>query len=116
MINSAIIKLAKLTKASFVYRGISDKLLPRRLHDKDDIDVRGGVEFGFLSCSTKKAEALRYAKIGQTGKPILFEMKMGMIDRGADFEWLSQVRMPCACHLYAMCMPCARPYAAMCMP
>ena len=88
VINSAIIKLSKLTQAYTVYRGISSRRLPAQLRDKDEYNVRGGVEFGFMSCSLERNEALTYATAGDLS--ILLEMQMGMIDRGADFSWLSQ--------------------------
>lgn len=91
VINSAIIKLGKLTVAGKVYRGMSERLLPQWLANPNDQKVRGGVEFGFMSCSKKEGEALKYAQRGE--RPILLEMQMGMIDRGADFSWLSQVHV-----------------------
>ncbi len=91
VINSAIIKLGKLTPAATVYRGMSLKKLPKRFEQKDDMNVRGGVEFGFMSCSLEREEALRYAQ-KSTELSILLEMQMGMIDRGADLSWISQAR------------------------
>ena len=47
----------------------------------------GGIEYGFSSTTTDRAQARHYA----TGKAsTLFEMRMGMVDRGADIGWLSQ--------------------------
>ena len=96
VINSAIIKLSKLTVADKVYRGISSRVLPKSMKVKDEYSVRGGVEFGFMSCSRERGEAMKYARgasttgDGRTPPAILIEMQMGMIDRGADFSWLSQ--------------------------
>ena len=88
VISSAVLKLGKLTRANKVYRGISRKTVPQRLKFKDQAsNTRGGVEFGFLSCSLAKREALKYAT-GET--PLLLEIQQGMIDRGADLSWLSQ--------------------------
>ena len=88
VVNSLVIKLSKLTKATKVYRGISRRKLPSQLRERDGHNVRGGVEFGFMSCSIEREEALKYAKADDTA--ILLEMQMGMIDRGADISWLSQ--------------------------
>ena len=43
----------------------------------------GGVELGFMSTTTKRSVAIGYME--QTGKvaKMLFEVRMGMIDRGA---------------------------------
>lgn len=49
--------------------------------------VRGGVEFGFSSTTTERAQAEHYA---QGRASTVFEMSMGMVDRGADVSWLSQ--------------------------
>ena len=93
VINSAVIKLGKLTRATKVYRGISKRTLPAELQRPNLYNVRGGIEFGFTSCSLSREEALKYAKSANSdpnGTPILMEMEMGMIDRGADLSWLSQ--------------------------
>ena len=49
--------------------------------------IKGGVEFGFTSTTVERAQALHYAQ-GTTAT--IFEMQMGLIDRGADLEWMSQ--------------------------
>ena len=55
--------------------------------------VRGGIEYGFSSTTTDRAQAVEYAG-GGGGKEgnamTIFEMQMGMVDRGADLTWLSQ--------------------------
>ena len=44
------------------------------------------VEYGFSSTTVDRAQALHYA----SGKAsTVFEMEMGMIDRGADLTWCS---------------------------
>ena len=91
VISSAVLKLGKLTRANKVYRGISRKTVPQKLKVKDKMsNTRGGVEYGFLSCSLVKKEALKYATLGKTQTPLLLEIQQGMIDRGADLSWLSQ--------------------------
>ena len=53
--------------------------------------MRGGIERAFMSTTFDRAAALHYAS--QPGKPaIVFEMQMGMLDRGAELGWLSQAR------------------------
>ena len=63
-------------------------MLPPAFFTPNEHNVRGGVEFGFMTCSLLREEALNYAIAGVPA--ILLEMKMGMIDRGADFSWFSQ--------------------------
>ena len=45
----------------------------------------GGIERAFSSFTLDKAQAQAYAS-----KNMLFEAKMGLVDRGADISWLSQ--------------------------
>jgi len=91
-INSCVLKLSKLTKACNVYRGIKDAMLPKEFWVPNELGVRGGIEYGFSSTTTDKAQAVLYASAG--AKPgdamTIFEMRMGMVDRGADLSWLSQ--------------------------
>jgi hypothetical protein len=89
-INSGIIKLSKLTKVQKVYRGIGGRSLPETFNIPNQFNVKGGVELGFMSTSTNKDVALDYAKKSGCGRGILFEIKQGMVDRGADLQWLSQ--------------------------
>ena len=60
----------------------------------NEMGVRGGIEYGFSSTTTDKAQALLYAggASEQRDASTIFEMQMGMVDRGADLTWLSQVR------------------------
>ena len=50
----------------------------------------GGVEQGFLSATTQREVAMAYASRSKAG--VLFEIQQGLVDRGADLSWLSQVR------------------------
>eukprot|EP00962_Isochrysis_galbana_P052901 scaffold24379_cov122-Isochrysis_galbana.AAC.1 len=87
VINSCIVKLSKLTKATPVYRGLAGKSLPDSFWTANDFGVRGGIEAAFMSTTTDRSVAMGYAE-GEAG--LLFEMQMGMVDRGADLAWLSQ--------------------------
>eukprot|EP00966_Prymnesium_polylepis_P244327 5650565-Prymnesium_polylepis.1 len=88
-INSGIVKLSKLTKATTVYRGVNG-VLPDEFWEPNDDNVMGGVELGFMSTSTEKDVALGYVKQANQPASILLEIRMGMIDRGADVSCLSQ--------------------------
>ena len=88
-INSAIIKLGKLTRATKVYRGIAGMRLPDEFWTPNAFGVRGGVEQAFMSTTTEQAVAMGYAS-GGTCAGIVIEVQQGMVDRGADISWLSQ--------------------------
>ena len=94
-INSAIIKLSKLTTTGKVYRGVSGGVLPEACRVTNEYGVKGGVEGGFMSTTLNRGTALFYAKGGADkskhgGPAIVFETQMGMVDRGADVSWLSE--------------------------
>ena len=74
--------------AAKVYRGLSGMALPRDFHQKNAFGVAGGVEAAFMSTTTSREVAMGYAGGGRNG--IVFEVQMGMVDRGADIAWLSQ--------------------------
>ena len=79
-INSAIVKLSKLTVASKVYRGVHDFVLPDQFWTPNEYAVRGGVEGGFTSTTLNREEAVKYAKAGRRAA-VVFEIQQGMCDR-----------------------------------
>ena len=95
--NSAVLKLAKLTRACTVYRGIWGRRLPEVCRVLNEHGFKGGVEVSFISTTKDRMIAIFYASGGAdkekraSGSPaIVFEIRMGMIDRGAEVSWLSQ--------------------------
>jgi len=88
-INSVVVKLSKLTKASTVYRGVHDFVLPDQFWTPNKHGVRGGIDGAFLSTTLKREEASKIATSGKAA-PLIFEIQQGMIDRGADISFLSQ--------------------------
>ena len=89
VINSAVVKLSKLTFASEVYRGVSGGRLPHHFRHADEYGVRGGIDPAFMSTTLDREVALAYA--GSSGGPgVVFAIQQGMVDRGADISWLSQ--------------------------
>ena len=79
-ISAAIGKLSRVGMASTVYRAPGG-CLPKHFWDDDDAGIKGGVEMGFMSTSTsKEAAAVRE----DVGVKLLFELKQGMVARGAD--------------------------------
>ena len=97
---SCVLKLSKLTTATKVYRGLKGAALPASFFEPNAEGVCGGVEFGFMSTSRAKAEALAYATSEATTWdgasttrmfcPTLLEMEQGMVSRGAEMAWISQ--------------------------
>ena len=87
-INSAVIKLGKLTKAETVYRGIGGKALPTEFWKPNRFGVRGGVEPAFMSTTLDREVAMTYAS--GSGVGIVLAIRQGMVNRGADISWLSQ--------------------------
>ena len=88
VINSAIVKLSKLSYAHKVYRGIRDKGLPDAFWKANESGVKGGIETAFMSTTLDRNVAMQYAGDGKIG--VIFEIQQGMIDRGADLMWISQ--------------------------
>ena len=94
-INSAVIKLAKLTTAKPVYRGVSGGRLPKSCLEPNQFGIKGGVEAGFTSTTLDRGTAEFYARGGadlskRDGPAVIFEVQQGMTSRGADIGWLSQ--------------------------
>ena len=91
-INSAVLKLSKLSAVATVYRGFTGTVLPESFFHPNEDGVCGGVEYGFTSTSKVREHAQHYA----AGKAsTIFTNRMGMVDRGADFSWLSQYPHEC---------------------
>ena len=93
-INSAIIKLGKLTIAIKVYRGVAGMKLPDAFWTANEFGVKGGVENGFMSTTLDRGVAMGYAKGDGSRMGIVIEAQQGMVNRGAAISWLSQVRPP----------------------
>eukprot|EP00935_MAST-01C_sp_MAST-1C-sp1_P000490 g490.t1 len=91
VLNSAIVKLQKVQRVDKVYRGVSGGTLPEKFMQEDAMGVRGGIELAFMSTTRKRQVAVEYASSGGMQKPsVVFEIQMGMIDRGAAVQWCSQ--------------------------
>ena len=73
VINSAIVKIGRLTMACKVYRGYSGMALPAAFWTPNEFGVVGGVESAFMSCSTERDVAMTYAA-SRGGIGIVFEV------------------------------------------
>ena len=79
--NSIVVKMSRLTKITSLYRGWTGATLPRSFFEPDALGLCGGVEYGFSSTTTDRAQAMHYA---QGSASTVLELEMGMVDRGAD--------------------------------
>ena len=61
VLNSAIIKLSRTMKAFRVYRGTKGGILPPQFWTPNDMNVRGGIELGFMSTTLTRNVAMDYA-------------------------------------------------------
>lgn len=84
-LNSAIIKLSKLTVAGKVWRGVCYGKLPHEFWVPSAEGICGGIEFGFQSTTRERQQAVHYAMgsgYAQEGDPMtIFEIQMGMVRR-----------------------------------
>ena len=86
VLNSAIIKLSRTMAAFRVYRGTKGGILPPQFWKPNEMNVRGGIELGFMSTTTQRDVAIKFAS-GDEDKPsLVFEIQMGMVDRGAPVQ------------------------------
>jgi hypothetical protein len=90
VINSSIVKLSKLSVACEVYRGVGNGRLPQSFRVPNQYNVRGGIETAFMSTTRDRDVACQYATSGSGAPGVVFSIRQGMIDRGADISWLSQ--------------------------
>eukprot|EP00961_Rhodomonas_salina_P234347 3167270-Rhodomonas_salina.3 len=49
-----------------------------------------------MSTTIKRDVAIQYSGT-EKGRPTIFEIEVGQVDRGASLSWVSQVRLGCAC-------------------
>jgi hypothetical protein len=96
VINSSVIKLSRVQKAEKVFRGTKGGRLPGKFWKPNSDNIRGGIERAFMSTTTNRAVAMDFASEVEEGqakvtKPsIVFEIQMGMVDRGAAVQCFSQ--------------------------
>eukprot|EP01052_Picozoa_sp_SAG31_P017584 SAG31_NODE_1210_length_9377_cov_21.101207_3_plen_1379_part_00 len=90
-INSGVIKLSRLQPIGKIYRGMSGMKLPRSFIHPDAFGVRSGVEYAFMSTTMDRTIAEIYSRGSDPSAPsLVFEMEMGMVNRGAFLGWISQ--------------------------
>jgi len=81
-------QISNIPKGRVVFRGLSGVTLPDCFEEREEGGGCGGVDYGFLSTTTKMEVAVSY--LGDTGMPVLFMFEVGDIDRGASLSFLSQ--------------------------
>eukprot|EP00966_Prymnesium_polylepis_P053162 1230381-Prymnesium_polylepis.1 len=84
-INSAIVKLSKLTFAGKVYRGVSGLALPPEFWAANIFGVKGGIDGAFMSTTSHRDVAMSYAASG--GKGIVFEVPSRARDAVRPAHW-----------------------------
>ena len=82
--------MSKLTKARKIYRGVAGGLLPESFWRPNEQGVKGGIERAFMSTTFEREVAVAYAASSAGKSALVFEIQMGMIDRGAELGWISQ--------------------------
>jgi len=87
-ISSGVIKLSRIQPVEDVWRGLSGGVVPESFLVADAMGAKGGIDFGLMSTTTDRDIAMFYAS--SRSPSIVFRMRMGVIDRGADISWLSQ--------------------------
>jgi len=87
VLTGAIIKMGKIMPAVTVYRAPGGAL-PASFWKRTKEGCMGGIEIAFMSTTTAKEEALKYAR--RSPGMILFEISQGFVARGASISWLSQ--------------------------
>jgi len=80
-----------------VYRGIAGMKLPDEFWEANDYGVKGGVEPAFMSTTLDVDVAMGYAAGDGSKMGIVLEIRQGMVNRGADISWLSQVPVHLFC-------------------
>ena len=88
-INSAIINLGRGGKATPLFRGVARMRLPDRFHVANErTAIIGGTEYGIMSATADREQALHYATYATPS--MIIEIQQGMVGRGGDLSWLSQ--------------------------
>jgi hypothetical protein len=91
VLNSGVLKLATVQPALTVYRGISAMKLPDSFIHPNEDNIRGGVEYAFMSTTSDENVALTFAKdANRETASTLVVAELGMVDSGASLDWLSQ--------------------------
>ena len=63
--------------------------LPKSFMEPNNFNIQAGVEYGFMSTTLDRKVAEQYSKGASDRPSIIFDMKMGMVNRGAFLGWLS---------------------------
>jgi hypothetical protein len=110
---SAVQKLASVTNMPDglkLYRGLSGEILnlPKIFFKAHANGGKGFTEWGFMSTTSEKHVAVHYSsnknKVAQVSLPIVLEMSVSAVDRGAYIKDLSQY--PDEVEYVQLCIPC----------
>jgi ankyrin repeat protein len=95
VICSAIVQLSRkqnICSGTVLYRGLGGTVaFPSTFYDSDEFGRKGIVEPGFMSTTEKFETAIQYSGL-KRGKPhpLILEMRVRSVDRGADIREFSQ--------------------------
>ena len=69
--------------------------LPKSFMEKNEFNIEAGVEYGFMSTTLDRSVAEKYSK-GKSNEPsMIFQMRQGMVNRGAFLGFLSEYPHEC---------------------
>ena len=92
---SAVLNISRETRLPAglkLYRGLGgDIMFPPEFYNRDEKGRKGILEWGFMSTTGVKSEALKYSGIKKEKPfPTILEIDSGAVDRGADLTNFSQ--------------------------
>lgn len=91
-----ISKLSHLTKATKLYRAPGGAMPKAFMEIDPATGMSGGIECGFMSCTTDFEQARHYA-LCSPGARMVYEVHQGLVHRGAEISWLSQFPREAEC-------------------
>jgi ankyrin repeat protein len=118
VLGSALEKLVKeqrIPHKMCLYRGLGAGMdFPDFFYHVNEDGCKGITEYGFLSTTKNRNMAIKYSAVGDKNRiPVIIEMEVGSVDRGADISDFSQYRHqqeflwppgtflePCSSHLH----------------
>jgi hypothetical protein len=77
-----------------------DPCKPPQFWSPNTLNVRGGIELGFMSTTKDRKTAVRYVNKNKAQEDayqgqLVFEMQMGMVNKGAPLQWCWCSQFPC---------------------
>lgn len=86
-LSSCIAKLSTLSTPCRLWRGCISTALPSGFWERNEVQLKGGIELGFVSMTMDRLQALN---ADTSSFSTVFEARPGLGERGAELAWLSQ--------------------------